>query len=50
MSLRSLPIRVSRQDCAALAAHAFAPAYGEASSAAREAAPILASTRDGDGT
>ena len=50
MSVRSLPIRTKHPDCAASAAHAFAPAYGEASSVACHCAPLLASTRDGDST
>jgi len=50
MFLRSLPIRVGCQDCAASAAHAFAAAYGEAFSVACEDASRLEPTRDGDST
>ena len=50
MSLRSLPIRATRPDCAASAADAFAPDYGEAFSAACRDAPRRKPTRDGDST
>lgn len=47
MSLRPLPIWVRRLDCAASAAHAFAPACGRASSVDCEYASLLASPREG---
>ena len=47
MSPQPLPIGIIRQDCTASAADAFAPAYGEASSAACNCAWLFAQLRDG---